>query len=246
MKNKLDDLNENDFPLNFDDEYNKEEIKFEIKQVKNSVQLYYIEFDQETGMYQVVFNRDEKEYIPQVEDCFNFRFFYYLQKNSNFGEDDSLLIIDVKMFLSFLHSKTIKENEEYLLMRWNPATEWWNTSKFSKFKAIEFLKGYVFVNWLLTKSSRGMHYEAEHMDYFRWKFCKAHVSHGHARWLCLHKDCAELEEPFELWNLDFIGAQERIKVPHKITHSMVLLTKLENQECWSVSSKIQSQEDFIK
>lgn len=123
MKNKLDDLNENDFPLNFDDEYNKEEIKFEIKQVKNSVQLYYIEFDQETGMYQVVFNRDEKEYIPQVEDCFNFRFFYYLQKNSTFGEDDSLLIIDVKMFLSFLHSKTIKENEEYLLMRWNPATE---------------------------------------------------------------------------------------------------------------------------
>ena len=131
-------------------------------------------------------------------------------------------------------------------MRWNPAIEWWNASKFSKHKAIDFLKGYVFVNCLLSKSSRGMHYEAESIDYFRWKFWKSHMAHGHARWLWLHKDCAELEEPFELWNLDFIGARERIKVPHKITHSMVLLTKLENQDWWSISNKIQSQEDFIK
>lgn len=91
-----------------------------------------------------------------------------------------------------------------------------------------------------------MHYEEQSMEYFRCKFCKSHISHNHVRWLCLHKDCAELEEPFELCHLDFIGGKEKSKVPHKLNHAMMLLTKLDNNSSWCVSNKIISQEYFMK
>ena len=84
MKNKLDEINENEFPLNFDEEYNKDDIKFEINQIRNEIPLYYIEFNKETGMFHANFNRNEKDHTPQVDDNFNIKFFYYLQKPSNY------------------------------------------------------------------------------------------------------------------------------------------------------------------
>lgn len=91
-----------------------------------------------------------------------------------------------------------------------------------------------------------MHYDEKCMDYFRCKYCKSHISQQHVRWLCLHKDCAELEEPFELCNLDFIGGKHRPKMTHRIDHKMMLLIKQPNQEHWRVTSEIMSQEEFVK
>lgn len=197
-------------------------------------------------MLKAVFHRNEHEYTPTLEEKHNFRFFVNVLKNQDTDKSDGELILEVKKFYALMHTDLIDQEEEYLLMRWNTGFDCWSAAKYNKFKAKEFFKAYCFVNCLLSKSARGMHYEEQSMDYFRCKFCKSHISQQNVRWLCLHKDCTELEEPFELCNLDFIGGKERSKMPHKIHHDMILLTKFDNPNHWTVSMEVLSQEDFLK
>jgi hypothetical protein len=46
--------------------------------------------------------------------------------------------------------------------------------------------------------------------------------------------------------LDFLGGKERIKMPHKIHHEMVLVVKQGDSEHWTITRHIMSQEEFLK
>jgi len=233
--------------LNLDDskeEYKDTDLTSEV--YEDQPALYTIDFDKETGLLIASFNRDIEQYLPELNESTNFRMFVYSRSYEEQDRQDSEMVMEIATFLTLIQTAQIDFDEDYVLMRWNSGFDAWAASKFNKHKAKTFLKSFWFVNSLLSKSSRGMHYDENSIDYFRCKFCKSHISHNHVRWLCLHKDCAELEEPFELWNLDFVGGKERTKMPHKRTHEMVMMKKEYKDSYWHITDRIMSQEDFLK
>jgi pterin-4a-carbinolamine dehydratase len=96
--------------------------------------------------------------------------FLFTTKNDEVELEDYEMIVSIDKFLTLIYEELIEEDEEYVLMRWNFGEERWTASKYNKFKAKEFLNSYVFVNSLLSKSHRGMHYDEGSIDYFRCKF----------------------------------------------------------------------------
>ena len=153
--------------LNFNDDTNEND-SFEIALSMSQTirkNLYEIQLDRDSGMLKATFSRDEELYTPDLNETHNFRFFYFLKPDQITDVNDSELIIDVKRFFGLLRVGILDENREYILMRWSPGFDCWTASKYNRFKAKDFLKGYCFINSLLSKSSRGMHYDEKSLDF---------------------------------------------------------------------------------
>jgi hypothetical protein len=147
--------------LNFTEDIpDQESFEFKLSPPKTTAtSLYSIEYDSDSGMLKAVFNRDEEVYVPEGDETYNFRFFYYLKDiECRLGidllrprplEDDQVtylsdrdLILDISDFYGQLNLGHIDPNQEYFLMRWSPGFDCWTASKFNKFKAKEFKKRY--------------------------------------------------------------------------------------------------------
>ena len=180
----------------------------------------------------------------------DFKFFFNYHAQSLKYQALDLLILNVQEFFDAIQNGRISNDDSYIFMRWNSGYEKWTASKYNKHRALKFLEAYIFINCLLSKNTKEIHhkngFEDRNISSFRCKFWKSHISEHHVRWVCLHKYWAELEEPFELWNLDFISGKERKQTPHKIHHKMLLLVKPDENSGWQITGKIMSQEDFMK
>jgi hypothetical protein len=130
--------------LNFTEDIpDQESFEFNISPSKaTSTSLYSIEYDSDSGMLKAVFNRDEEVYVPEGDETYNFRFFYYLKDDQVTFVSDRDLILDISDFYGQLNLGHINPNQEYFLMRWSPGFDCWTASKFNKFKAKEFKKRY--------------------------------------------------------------------------------------------------------
>jgi len=128
--------------------------------------LYHIKYDRESGLFKAKFNREEELHTPDLNETYNFRFFHFIKPDEITDLPDSEQIIDVKRFFGLLRVGILNKDREYIIMRWSLGFDCWTASKYNRFKAKDFLKSYCFVNCLLSKSARGMHYEEQSLDFF--------------------------------------------------------------------------------
>lgn len=86
--------------------------------------------------------RNEQDYIPDIQETYNFRFFKYIKKGEIQQESDIEIINDVKRFFGGLVLNLSDPDDVVILMRWNPGFDCWTASKFNKHLAKDFLNSY--------------------------------------------------------------------------------------------------------